>query len=382
MTPRETQSQCRWWRGRRITQGAGRHLDRENGLESHRGATTWRRATLGVLLTMMAAGVGEAAAPGSTEIRCDVNRTQFRSLAQGQTQVVFQLWDADVGGVQCGAHAVSTTDITALRLTTESFSGVPRRQFLELRTVIGDNAVPAQLCAGENTWVDVVVGATTLGCNLSGRRRLHSVAYARNTPGASDGDGIETGTILPYAGTGVPAGWLRCDGAAVSRTTYAALFGVVGTSFGVGDGATTFNLPDLRGRLPVGRGIHADVSAIGLSDGDAPASRRTRHIHTVSPHVHHVPDHVHSFKMLSGINNNNLLNIDPRELSNGAFPLGENHSVANGAHIGFTANFPLEIYVQNTFLSGGVDTDTRAPATDAQGPSYLVVSYIVRADGN
>ena len=63
---------------------------------------------------------------------------------------------------------------------------------------------------------------------------------------------MPTGSVIPYAGKSAPDGWLLCDGAAVSRTTYAALFTVIGTTFGSGDGSTTFNLPDLRGRVAVG----------------------------------------------------------------------------------------------------------------------------------
>lgn len=58
---------------------------------------------------------------------------------------------------------------------------------------------------------------------------------------------------LPWSGTAAPTGWLLCDGTAVSRTTYSDLFSVVGTTYGVGDGSTTFNVPDLRGRFPLGR---------------------------------------------------------------------------------------------------------------------------------
>jgi len=59
------------------------------------------------------------------------------------------------------------------------------------------------------------------------------------------------GMVVPYAGldSKVPSGWLFCNGQAVSRTTYSALFGVISTTYGAGDGATTFNVPDLRGRV-------------------------------------------------------------------------------------------------------------------------------------
>lgn len=67
------------------------------------------------------------------------------------------------------------------------------------------------------------------------------------------------GTVAHFANSTAPAGWLKCNGAAVSRATYAALFAAIGTTYGVGDGATTFNLPELRGEflrgLDDGRGV-------------------------------------------------------------------------------------------------------------------------------
>ena len=60
--------------------------------------------------------------------------------------------------------------------------------------------------------------------------------------------GVNTGLIIPWGSASVPAGFLECDGTAVSRSTYAGLFAVVGTNYGIGDGSTTFNLPDLSDR--------------------------------------------------------------------------------------------------------------------------------------
>lgn len=65
--------------------------------------------------------------------------------------------------------------------------------------------------------------------------------------------GVPKGAILPFTGTSVPTGWLLCYGQAVSRTTYALLFAVIGIAYGPGDSSTTFNLPDLRGRYPLGK---------------------------------------------------------------------------------------------------------------------------------
>ena len=83
---------------------------------------------------------------------------------------------------------------------------------------------------------------------------------------------VPSGTVLYFAGQTAPAGWLKANGAAVSRTAYAALFAAIGTTYGAGDGSTTFNLPDLRGEFmrgwDDGRGIDHG-RAFGSAQGDA-----------------------------------------------------------------------------------------------------------------
>lgn len=71
--------------------------------------------------------------------------------------------------------------------------------------------------------------------------------------------GVATGTIQYFAMASVPSGWLDCDGSAVSRTTYADLFAVIGEDYGAGDGSTTFNVPDLRGLFLRGVGTHGSI---------------------------------------------------------------------------------------------------------------------------
>lgn len=75
-----------------------------------------------------------------------------------------------------------------------------------------------------------------------------------------------TGTIIEWNGTTVPAGYLNCDGVAVSRTTYSALYSVVGTRYGAGNGSTTFNLPNLVNRTVHGIGNSSSVIAQGTFD--------------------------------------------------------------------------------------------------------------------
>lgn len=102
--------------------------------------------------------------------------------------------------------------------------------------------------------------------------------------------GVPSGAIMPYGGSAAPTDWLLCDGGAVSRTTYAALFTAIGTAYGAGDGSTTFNLPDLRGRIPVGKGSNVSVDTLGENEGVAEANRRPQHRHTPHSHVINVAD--------------------------------------------------------------------------------------------
>jgi microcystin-dependent protein len=78
---------------------------------------------------------------------------------------------------------------------------------------------------------------------------------------------IPAGSVVDFAGSSAPSGWLLCAGQAVSRTTYADLFTAIGTTFGVGDGSTTFNLPDLRGRVVAGKDDMNGTAASRLTTG-------------------------------------------------------------------------------------------------------------------
>lgn len=95
------------------------------------------------------------------------------------------------------------------------------------------------------------------------------------------------GIIFPYAGSTAPEGYLMCDGSAVSRSTYAALFAAIGTTYGAGDGSTTFNIPDLTGRVVIGvSGTHA----LGTTGGE---ESHTLLEAELPVHHHEVPQHGH-----------------------------------------------------------------------------------------
>lgn len=129
---------------------------------------------------------------------------------------------------------------------------------------------------------------------------------------------VPAGTVLATARSSAPTGWLLADGSAVSRTTYATLFSAISTTFGVGDGATTFNLPDVTGRVVAGKESSetrittavsgftgATLGAAGgsqshtLVSGEMPAHTHTQdaHNHTQDAHTHaHTDNHVHQFQ--------------------------------------------------------------------------------------
>jgi microcystin-dependent protein len=116
-------------------------------------------------------------------------------------------------------------------------------------------------------------------------------AGSLTSPGGAQGvqglsaDAMAIGSILMYGSTTAPAGWMICDGSPISRTTYPALFSLIGTTFGPGDGSTTFNLPDLRSRVGVGAGQGSGLSSRVL------AATGGEETHLLS--VTEIPSHTH-----------------------------------------------------------------------------------------
>jgi microcystin-dependent protein len=105
-----------------------------------------------------------------------------------------------------------------------------------------------------------------LGVHLPGNvQALVAVAVADAT--------VPAGNVEWTARSTAPDGWVLADGSAISRSTFSALFNAIGTSYGAGDGSSTFNVPDIRGRVIVGKGTHADVNALTDNDGLAVADR-------------------------------------------------------------------------------------------------------------
>jgi microcystin-dependent protein len=182
--------------------------------------------------------------------------------------------------------------------------------------------------------------------------------------------GIPTGAGIDWYAAVAPAGFLLCDGSAVSRTTYAALYAAIGVTWGGGDGINTFNLPDTRARVLVGLNSGGpNHAALGGNDGTPIGTRRVLHSHTVSltlpAHGHSVNDPGHNH----GLNNG---------------PFGGNAGVPGAVGSGNHDGDWTSVIAAATGISVG--NPTSAPAIPGSvgvpgpidGPAYIVVAKAIK----
>ena len=127
-----------------------------------------------------------------------------------------------------------------------------------------------------------------------------SIAVSSNGIKIAPGAARVFGEIIDYGGATAPSGWALCDGGALSRTTYSDLFNVIGTTFGGGDGSTTFNVPDLRGRVTAGLDGTAGrlTNQSGGIDGNAVGNVGGAETHTLV--VSELASHTHSYTRPKG----------------------------------------------------------------------------------
>jgi microcystin-dependent protein len=139
--------------------------------------------------------------------------------------------------------------------------------------ITGTGTVSATTFSGQLS--GTIASSTTATTQSSGDNstKVATTAYVNAASSAA----VPTGSVFQWVTAVAPAGYLLCDGTAVSRTTYAALFAVMSTQYGVGNGTTTFNLPNLSGRTPVG-------SQTPISLGTATITTATPAVVTLASH--------------------------------------------------------------------------------------------------
>jgi len=115
-------------------------------------------------------------------------------------------------------------------------------------------------------------------------------------------EGVNTGIIIPWGTASAPTGFLECAGAAVSRTTYATLFAIVGTTYGVGDGSSTFNVPDLADKCCVSTSPTKAIASTGGANTVA-ASGNVAGSASSALTTPEIPSHTHSYNTGGGAGN-------------------------------------------------------------------------------
>lgn len=161
---------------------------------------------------------------------------------------------------------------------------------------------------------------------------------------------LSPGIIVPFGGSSAPTNWLLCNGALVSRATYANLFAVIGTTYGAGDGSTTFALPDLRQRFPLGKAASGTGSTLGSSGGEI--------------------DHTHGLDTVTAIARIAMV------ADSGASTIHMNRRT------GLTAWTATHDNATSLAFNGSSTSKTSGATlqgdTDTENPPYLVVNYIIK----
>jgi len=179
------------------------------------------------------------------------------AMPPGAYIIQFRIWDSPTGGNLIWGQqqnlTIQSSGAFNVILGANTGSSIPGTtpEFTSLGSAF----------SGSNAFLGVSVAAGPSGvianpAEISPRQQLLTVPFAIQAQFAQQAASLVSnlanalcppGTVVAYMGTNTPSGWLLCDGTAINRIQYLALFGVIGTSSGAGDGATTFNLPDLRG---------------------------------------------------------------------------------------------------------------------------------------
>lgn len=160
--------------------------------------------------------------------------------------------------------------------------------------------------------------------------------------GGIAGDTVPIGTIMPYSGSEEPVNWITCDGRELNRFEYEDLFTIIGTTYGEGDGSTTFNIPNLKGKIPVGFDSEdGDFNAVGKTGGEK--------THTLT--IEEMPKHRHGIRT-SAVSGGQVDNM-PWGAALAVQTTNTEYTGGNGAHNNMQP-YLVQKYIIKAFQSVGV----------------------------
>lgn len=236
-------------------------------------------------------------------------------------------------------------------------------------TVTGTGSISSNLAVTGNVNIAAttpsaltVSGGASVGANLT----VSGTIFTPTLPPSTSNTAVATtafvqsvslpsGSLMMWPASVAPSGWLLCSGAAISRSTYAALFAVIGTTFGAGDGSTTFNLPDYTNRSPVGAGGLYSIGATGGSKDAVVVS----HTHTATSTA---TDSGHTHTYLR----------DNYEEVGDTWAGSTSTRGADSGTTTATSSGSANVSVTTTINSAGVS------GTNANMPPYLVINFIIK----
>ena len=241
-------------------------------------------------------------------------------------------------------------------------------------TASGNAAVTGTLSAAATTASSLTVnGATQVNGDLT------VTGTATIAGGIS---ALPPGAVVPYAGGSAPTGFLVCDGTAVSRSTYSTLFGIINEAFGAGDGSTTFNLPNLEDRFPMGATTPKPVGTTGggtatLSEANLPAHTHDDGTFKAREHKHHTVVEATGNSDLSSSNSV----VETRTGGSTNFSYGLRSNDSSAANLGLTS-IPIQDG-SNVNSSGQVDVTGDSGSTGSGTafdvtPAFIALKYIIK----
>ena len=254
-------------------------------------------------------------------------------------------------GVKLGAADFTATDGSTVTLTTPANAG-DLVEFVTYQS--GGVAGVKSITAGSGITVSQAQGNVTIS----------ATTVDTTNP---------TGAVIMFGATTAPAGYLLCDGSAVSRVTYGNLFAVIGSNFGNGDGSSTFNLPDYTNAFALGAGVFGLGATGGTADAVVVAHTHTASTGISDPgHSHGITDPGHAHETFAYVGSTGVgsgLGVStPSALENPTTRLG-----TNGAGTGITVNSASTgVTASTTITSAGVS------GANANLPPFVGINFIIK----